>query len=400
MNIIALTEDKYKTFSNNFRPKHYMQTVEYANLMKRYNKIVYLGLEDNNNIVAAVMIIEEKNKYKYGYAPCGFLIDYNNYSLLEIFTEELKKYLSQLNYIYLRLNPFFTYHIFNKNKSIIKSNSNILENMKNIGYIHLENNNNFDNFNAILNIDNTNTIYNNFNRSIKRKIKDSNLMGITYYQDNNIEKFYDLIKKKNNNNNKLEYYQDLIKYFKNDNCKFELYFAKINSEIYLNNYRYILKKEQERNLKLQEKIKNTNTKKLNKIISYKMISDKLINKYKNKVIEASNIFSKYPDGIIVGSCAIIKCDDTIYFIDEGYEEKLRNIYSLNMLKWEIIKKYNNLDYKIFNLGNIPFVCNKNDKYYGIYLSKIGFNPDIYEYCGELDLVVNKYIYTILKKLKR
>ena len=42
MNIIALTEDKYKTFSNNFRPKHYMQTVEYANLKAMTRQYFYL----------------------------------------------------------------------------------------------------------------------------------------------------------------------------------------------------------------------------------------------------------------------------------------------------------------------------------------------------------------------
>ena len=402
MHIVTLTEEKYKIFSRNYENKHYMQTIEYANVMKDNKKrILYLGLEDNNyNVVGAVLIIEEiiKVKYKIGYAPCGFLIDYNNTNLYEIFTNELKQYLNQLNYIYLKLNPIFNFKIFDKKNLIIKYDANILDRMKKMGYVYLENDNNTEKFNAILHANyNTNEIYEKFNRSIKRKIKDSNLMGITYYQDNDIEKFYSLIEKKHRKEN-INYYKNLMKYFKDDECKFELYFAKINPEIYLNNYRYILKKEQEKNDRLQTFIIDVNIHKTKKLISNKMTSDKLINKYKKHVIEASNIFSKYPDGLILGACAIIRYGDTIYFIEEGYEEKFRNIHSLNMLKWEIIKKYINLGYKNFNLGIVPNLNNNENKYNGIYMSKICFNPNIYEYCGDFELVTNKYIYTILKKI--
>ena len=55
--------------------------------------------------------------------------------------------------------------------------------------------------------------------------------------------------------------------------------------------------------------------------------------------------------------------------------------------------------KNFNLGNIPMLKNnKDDYYYGLYFSIASFNPNIIEYCGEFDLVINKYIYGILKNL--
>lgn len=57
-----------------------------------------------------------------------------------------------------------------------------------------------------------------------------------------------------------------------------------------------------------------------------------------------------------------------------------------------------MGYDNFNLGKIP--NKKDDKYNGIYLSKIGFNPRIYEYPGEFDLVINKPGYNVLKKLKK
>jgi len=401
MHIITLTELQYKNYSQIHSKRNYKQTVEYANMMQSngYYKL-YLGLiDENNNVVGATLILEQNlyGKYKVGYAPNGFLIDFDNKTLLENFTIELKKYLLELNFIYLKLNPNFAYRIFDKNNLVIKCYPNILDNMKNIGYIHHGFDNNFNRFNAILHIkNNIEETYNNLNRNIKRKINDGKLMGITFYKDDNIDKFYELISKKSKKN--IDYYRDLQKYFNNENTKFELYFAKLNSETYLENCRSLLNKEKDKNYKLQETIKNINIPKTKKLLNDKMTSDKLINKYQRKVIEASNIFSKYPNGLIIGSCAIIKNDNTIYFIEEGYDDKLRDVYSLSILKWEIIKKYCKLGYKHYNLGTIPPLKNKDNKYYGIYLAKIGFNPRIYEYSGKFDLVINKYLYTIIKKL--
>ena len=98
------------------------------------------------------------------------------------------------------------------------------------------------------------------------------------------------------------------------------------------------------------------------------------------------------DNTIKAKIAYVTCFESVF------PDKLRNIYSINLLKWEIIKKYYKEGYKSFNLGNIPPLKNKDNKYHGIYLSKIGFNPKIYETCGTFDLVINKYVYTILKKM--
>ncbi len=404
MHIVTLTEKKFNENRTKFDINNYKQTSEYAKMMQKNGfKILYLGLEDDNENVACMTLILEKRfkgKYKIGYAPNGFLIDYKNYNLLSEFTKNLHEHLTKLNYIYLRLNPIFNYKVYDSHSVILKSQSNILDNFKSLGYILVEPKNKFEKFEAILNTnDDINAIYNSFNRNIKRKIKDCNLIGITLLKNDDLDTFYKLVSKKNKHS--LEYYKQMKDSFNNDNCKFEIYFAKLNPEIYLNNYRYLLKNELEINNKLNEKMINMFIPKTKKLLDKKINSDKLINKYKQKVIEASEIFSKYPDGLIVGTCAIIVHNKCVYFIEEGYEEKLRNIYSIAMLKWEIIKLYSSYGYNIFNLGQIPpSLYNKGSKFYGLYLSKTSFNPQIFEYCDNLDLVVNKYIYKLIMKLQK
>lgn len=401
MQMITLTEIQFKNYSRIHSKRNYMQTVEYANVMTKYGYAkLYLGLIDEfNNVIAATLILEKriKGKYKVGYIPNGFLIDFDNEILLNNFTVHLKDYLNKLNFIYVRLEPNFAYKVMDKNNNIIKNNINILDNMRKLGYLHIDNKNQFNVYSASLNCeDNIDNLYKNFNRNFKRKIKDSKLMGITYYKEDNIEEFYNLIIKKNVHS--IDYYRNLKECFNNNDCKFEIFFCKINPENYLNNYRELLNKEKDRNYLLQEKIKDINVKKTKKLLDSKMKSDKLINKYQSQVIKASKLFSKYPNEFITAACAIIRTNNAIYFIDEGYEDKIRDIYSLNILKWEVIKGYCKKGYKVFDLGKVPSLKrDKENHFHGLYFSITSFNPKILEHCGCFDLVINKYIYGILKK---
>jgi len=102
-----------------------------------------------------------------------------------------------------------------------------------------------------------------------------------------------------------------------------------------------------------------------------------------------------PNGLVIGTCAIIKNNREINFIIDGYEEKFRDVYSSYLIKWEIIKKYMNEGYTKFNLGEITAnISKENNKFYGLYLSKAFFNGKIIEYPGEFDLVINKLSYSI------
>ncbi len=42
---------------------------------------------------------------KIFYAPQGFLIDYKNYDLLEVFTKEIINFVKEKNGIYLKIDP-------------------------------------------------------------------------------------------------------------------------------------------------------------------------------------------------------------------------------------------------------------------------------------------------------
>ena len=382
MHIIELTELQFKNYSNLHSKKHYKQSVEYAKLKENNGfKPLYLGLVDEENNVHAATLILEKNingKFKTGKAPGGYLIDFYNIELLKTFTQELKNYLKNLNYVYLRVDPFINYQIYTSDFVLTENNSTIINELKNLEYTLIENT---SKYNMLLKTTNIADTYKSFKRSLRRNINNSLRKGIIVYQgeEKDKEDFLNLIKNKTR-------YQNMMDIFTNELNKFEFYIAKLIPETYVNNYRYLLKKEQINNDLLNEKLKNPNIKKSNKLIEKKMVSDKLISSYNEEIVKATNLYSKYPEGIIISGVGIISNQREITFVKECYNNEFKDIRSIPVIKWEIIKKAMSLGYRKFNLGDV--IISKNQ------ITKTGYNGKIIEYSNDFDLVINDILYKI------
>lgn len=187
-------------------------------------------------------------------------------------------------------------------------------------------------------------------------------------------------------------------YFNDDNMKMELYFARIDPQIYINNYRYLLKEETAYNDKLAYTIRTKGNKTTAGLINKKMVSDKKLVRYNNEIVKGSNLLRDYPKGLIVGTCAIISNNQEIYFMVDGYERKVKDIHSVNLIIWEVIKKYMKDGYRKFNLGKIySNLENTNSKYHGIFYAKRGFNGKVVTYPGDFDLVINNLLYPLFRK---
>lgn len=382
MQIIELTELQFKNYSNMHSKKNYKQSVEYATLeeIKGYKKL-YLGLiDEKNNVHAATMILEKQlsGKFKFGYAPSGYLLNFYNFNLLELFTKELKTYLKKINYIYLRLTPLINYQIYNSNFILKENNTSIINVLKKIDYNYIPNNTKYK---MVLTTNNINDTFSNFKRSLRRNINDCLKKGITIHQGNSddIDTFLNLIENK-------EYYKKMMDTFNNPNNNFEFYFAKLTPETYINNYRYLLKKEQINNETLNNKLKDPRVKKTNNLLNKKMTSDRLLTKYHNEIINGTNIYKLHPQGITISVVGVITNKKEVTFITEGYNKEFSYIRSISMIKWEIIKRHILNGYKIFDLGTISIN--------NTYNTKNGFNGNIIEYSNTFDLVINEMFYKL------
>ena len=382
MHIIELTELQFKNYSNIHSRKNYKQSVEYAKLKEDndYSKL-YLGLiDEKNDVHAATLILEKKmnNKHKYGYIPNGYLINFNNLDLLNIFTIELKDYLKKLNYVYVRINPLINYQVYTSDFILKENNSEIINSIKEMGYSFI---NDTSKYKMVLNASDINATYKNFKRSLRRNINDCLKKGIVVYQGDSDDKlaFLNMLENK-------AHYEKLMEVYNNPHNNFEFYLAKLEPETYINNYRYLLKKEQINNEALNDKMKDPKVKKTNNLFMKKMDSDKLLTKYKNEIMTGTYLLQKYPKGVIISAVAIITNGREVSFIKECYTNEFKHIRSVPIVKWEIIKKYISNGYRKFDLGNVTIAKNQ--------ITKTGYNGNIIEYSNSFDLVINDMLYKL------
>jgi len=331
MKIINLTELQFKNYSKLHSSRNYFQTVEYANSKPNYKK-VFLGLvsENDDTLMGAALLLEKKiGAFKIGYVPGGFLIDYDNDDLFKDFITLIRDFLKKQKYVYLVTDNLSTYKMFNKKREVIYFDTNIIKLLDDLDFIKTSKK---VRRKVVLETKNTpNETYTMFNSNTKRNIKLALERAITIYKDetNNIE---NLVKFTNKD---ASYYKSIIDNFNTDNNTAEIYLAKIDPEKYINNYRFLLKKEDEKNDELNMIMQDVSVNKSISFINKKMLSDKRITKYNNEIIKATNIYTKYPDGAIIGAILVIKNNREIYFLNEGYNKDLASFYSSHLLKWEI-----------------------------------------------------------------
>ena len=406
MKIVELNEQTYREYSSVHSKRNFGQTIEYSRIEANRNKSTLLigMVDDYDNIYAAALLLirNVSSTIKEAVAPNGFLIDYSDFNLVSEFTELLRKYLFKERITYLITNPMFKYHVYNKKNIMIENNDNIYNNLIKLDYQSIGYFSDFEHFDIIIENNNSyNDIYRNFNRNTKRNIQEGLKLGITLHKGtiNDLPLAYEIIKKKSNR--KYSFYENLMHIYNTKDNKMEVFFAKLNPHKYLINIQKKYEEVTRENEKIHNKFNNNvghiNERLLNKRIN----SDNTVEKYRQALSIAIKLNQKYSNDIIIGTSIVIKNNHEIYFLADGYNDEFRHIHSTHILKWAIIRKYFELGYRIFNLGEIhKDYFDKSSKYYGQYKYKLGFGGNIIEYTPNLLLVINKPLYHLHTKINR
>lgn len=409
MAIIELSRKEFDEYAFKHPYRSFYQTSQYGTLMSKHGySPLYIGLDEGGEIrAAALILVKTQAGIKLGYSPRGFLIDFNDYQLVDDFTHNLKEYLSRLGIVNLLIDPHVTHLERDKNGKPIASRQkgvNISESLKRIGYQHMGFNLYFENlkprWNMVLKTEQSPIeVFNSFEKQTRTKIRNSLRKGVEVYKGdkNDLKMFYQMINKKHTR--KYDYYLDMYDIFGRFNM-FDVYFARINTEVFLKNSKLLYEHELQRNARLAEALQKNIKKQKDKVrlVNKKMESDKLLNSYKNDIIFGTKLYrdSKY---IIVASNAIIKYGNEIFFLIDGINFKFKNFNANHLLKWKIIEEYRNKGYTKFHFNGITGDFTRKNKYNGLFLFKKGFNAKVTEYIGEYSLVINKAKYGLYKSFK-
>ena len=409
MELVQILKEEFDSFADNYPGRNFYQTSSYGMLMDRHNfDDYYLAMKDESgSIKAATLILINKVfiGYKWGYCPRGFLIDFNDTNLLETFTRLLKDFLNKRNFMFIKIDPYIIHKSRNndgkENGNI--DNSRIIDELKRLGYEHGGFNLNFENskprWNAVVTTNSSEELFPRFSKEIRNKVRKSQRLGIEVVKagPDSVKQFYSLIDKKQAR--RLNYYLDMMEIMGKKEM-FEIYFAVLNTAKYIEMSQLMFeveeRKNNEINQELEENISSNNT---SNITKRKMDSDSLLNVCKQNIIKATNLYKQFPEGIVIGTNAIIKYNNEIFFLIDGFKQEFKSYCPNHSLKFQIMEKFRKEGYTRMHLNGISGdFQNEKNPYRGLTHFKLGFGSDIEEYIGEFSLIINKSKYKTFKKI--
>ena len=412
MKIITLKKEEFDNFSNNHKYNSYYQSSNYADfaVMNDQYSVHYLGfVDDSSRLIGAALLLYKPLfwGYKYAYSPRGLLIDYEDDAIVNEVTQELKKLLKKQKFLFVTIDPLIVASERDKNGKIIKFNNTvnrILTNFKQNDYDHLGfnlyNESKLPRWNVIAKLNNDGrTIYNNFDSMIKEKISYSNSIGIEFEEDidKDIDKFYEVIKPAYGKRGK-KYFTNLASAFGPSN-QLKIFYAKLSTKKYVENVNKLYATEEEKNIELANIIQSGDTIKYNiqKAITDKMTSDRLLHNYKKDIVVSTKLLKSNPEGIICGAALVVEDAHGINILLNYSDKNYAQYNADTVLTYEIMKYYGKLGFKYINIGAVTGNFNSSSKFYPILESKLGFNSSILEYIGEFNMVFNPTMYSIYKK---
>ncbi len=396
MKIVELTGPEFDEYSSKSKLNNFYQTSKYAILMSNhgynYDLIGFVDENDNNKIYAATVVLNKviTGKVKYGYCPKGFLIDYYNQKLVEEFLVALKQHYKERGYIFIKFNPeVIIGKIDPKNKYQINYNGNvrIIDNLKALGIKRRLEQQEFElmqpKYVGYINLKEFDftKINRNYRKKIRRCINEG--MQLTIGNAKEIDIFYNFIKDKTNKS--IVYYRDLYNVFSKDNS-IDLLFVKANYQKYLEYVRKEYDKEEQMNYKWNDIIAK-NPKKSN-IVS-KMNSDNKLQGFKDKIIQATEGLKKHSEAIIAAAL-VIKHHGIITIVESGFGDEYRQLNPNHFLYYSILERYK----PYFNFCNIGGISSfdENAQFKGLNDYRLKWNPLLFEFIGEFDLVCSEYYF--------
>lgn len=413
LEFVSLTEEEYKSFIKDREDLSFMQTVEVGKLRESYGSIIeYLGVKENNKVVCASMfsITTTFRGKKTFYAPRGFLIDYKDKELLKFYTEELKKYAEKRNGLMIKIDPNVNYQIRDINGNQYEGtipNDEVINNLKEIGFIHYGFNLDFEytqsRWNFLVKLDVPyEELVNRFSKSTRKNIESTYEKGIQVRKakKEDLESMEDILiktaERKNFKSRDLEYYKRMYKYL---GSKMQIYIAYIDKNKYIEASKNRLEIAKEKLKEVEDKMqKDMVGAKLKKQLE---IATNQIQKCNEELMEAEKFAKTIDDRKDIGVLISVKSGKEYITLYSGYLVEYSRFTPKYAMYNEHIKDAYKFGIPYCNFYGISGVFDKNDKNYGMYEFKRGFGGEVQELIGEFTYPVSKlyYIYNTLKNAK-
>ena len=392
MQLIELTISQFDEFAANHPLRNYCQSSAYAKFMGEQGfSYDYIGYEDDShNLVAASLILYKKIGMfkKYAYAPKGFLVDYYNVELLKSFVGEVIKRYKARGVIFIKINPEIIVGELKPKKNFLgeyNQNFKIIDDLKELKFRRRREVEPLEllmpRVSPYINLKKFNP--EKLAPDFRNLIHYSKHKGLTLEEASSKEVsfFYEFVKDKNPL--PINYYRNMLNVFGRTGMV-DLLLVKVNYKEFLvqakESYDIELDHNNECNIRIQENANEAN-------LNAKMESDKLLLHLKDSIVEATEGL-KMSQAQYVAGALIIKFQNRVSIISSGHDVKFDSLQPLHFLYNKIVEKYA-ADYDYVDLNGLSSDFNPGSKHFESNQFKLGFNPTIYEFIGEFDIILDE-----------
>lgn len=410
MKFTELTVKEYDNFVQNpALESHYFQVKE--NIATREEdgfQVVLLGLKDDNNQVVAASLfskIPTMGSYVY-YSNRGPVMDYSDLGLVDYYLRELDKYLHQHNCLYVKLDPYWIYHIYDKDVNPYSNryqNDALVNLFKAYGYEHHGFTTSYDTSSqvrwmGVLNLagETPASLKKQFDSQRKRNINKAinNNVRVRFLGRDEFDIFLNLYRETEERAGFVsktdDYFYNFIDNY-GDKALIPLAYVNLDERIETiqNN---INDKEARRDQMMQNE--NKTEKHLKKISEL----DKQIEHDKSELLQASEL--RQTDGTILNLASgvfFVNAYEVNYF-SGGSSEKYNHFMGPYMMHWHMINYCFEHGYERYNFYGLSGDFTENSEDYGVYRFKRGFNVQIEELIGDFYKPIKKAKYKLFNSL--
>lgn len=404
MKLVELSKTEFNEFTNYLEICPFEQSIYWANFKSGENWHPYfLGLEDKNKLLGATLLLANENKSikkRFFYAPQGFLIDYKNYDLLEIFTKEIINFVKEKNGIYLKIDPEILTTEKDENGRELQGGINnlfIKDYLLKLGFIETDNNTLNPKYTMKLDLTDKslNDILNNMSKKARQIIKRNERLGyiVRELKQDELPIFIKTMDKISSKFNTIEYelpfYEDLASAFTKEHLKIMI--AELDLNTTLNNLKKeekVLQIEKEKRIGLYQNNQLTEETFIEKELGYKEQIN-IINKRRKYYLSLKEKTDN--DKIFLGGYLFLMYGKEITALIGGMDDEYIDLDVSYSIHFKMLKKAMEYGYRSYNFYEGKDV---ND---GGFFFKQNFGAKLFEHIGEFDYPIDLNSYKKYKK---
>ncbi|MCJ0939443.1 aminoacyltransferase [Mammaliicoccus sciuri] len=414
MKFTELTVTEYDEFVSDSRyESHYFQVKE--NIKTRENdgfQVVLLGVKDENNQVVAASLfskIPTLGSYVY-YSNRGPVMDYSNLDLVTYYFKALEKYLKQHQCLYVKVDPYWIYKIYDKDIKQIKedgANDQIVDLIKSLGYDHHGFTTKYDpssqvRWMGVLNLKDKTLaeVKKGFDSQRKRNVNKAHNYGVKvrFLERDELDIFFKLYRETEERAGFIsktdEYFLNFIDTY---GSKALVPLAYIDLNEYIQSTQENLNELETKRDQMMAK-ENKSEKQLKKIAE----TDRLIDHAQKELLETSELIKTDGEILNLASGVFFENAYEINYFSGGSSEKYNHFMGPYMMHWHMINYCFENGFDRYNFYGLSGDFTEDSEDYGVYRFKRGFNVQIEELIGDFYKPINKkkyFLHNVIQKVR-